>query len=52
MSNYTNEKFRNDLKQIGFPADENLDSMLDSVGKLNQNATCCTQHRSATAKSL
>lgn len=39
MSNYTNEKFRNDLKRIGFPADENLDRMLHSVGKLNQDAT-------------
>lgn len=39
MSNYTNEKFKNDLKRIGFPADENLDRMLHSVGKLDQDAT-------------
>lgn len=39
MSNYTNEKFKNDLQRIGFPADENLDRMLYSVGKLDQDAT-------------
>lgn len=39
MSSYTNEKFKNDLKRIGFPADENLDSMLHSVEKLDQDAT-------------